>query len=274
MHEILDWAKLRHFSHIIWDIDGTITENDKLSGEATIKIINLALQGVYHSFITGRDGQWIVDNVIKPMAKFFHFGLVHDKLAFFAEVGCVLVPSYPVAASEMPLHPAVGEHPLCTNKDGIRDKLRELAYDPATLMKPKKGHRAPSNRDIVYDANGVAYLVDRSKPSPKCYQYIWSPYKIAFGTLEKIRDEKGKTKTFDQQPFDEIITTEIKKAGLADSVRTEIVSTAVNIVPVVNRVSLGKSWAAGIAIENIVDKLHGSFALDEVLRRTVAIGDG
>ena len=68
MHRIVDWAKLRHFSHIIWDIDGTITEHDKLSEEATIKIINLALKGVYHSFITGRDGDWIITNVIRPMA--------------------------------------------------------------------------------------------------------------------------------------------------------------------------------------------------------------
>ncbi len=273
MYEILDWAKLRHFSHIIWDIDGTITERDKLSGEATIKIINLALQGVYHSFITGRDGQWIVDNVIRPMAEFFHFGLVQDKLTFFAEVGCVSVRSGN-GEPNMPLNSAVENHPLCTNRDQIRNKLRELAYDPETLTKPKKGQRVPSNRDVVYDANGVAYLIDRSKGSPKCHPYIWSPYKKAFATLEKIRDEEGKVKTFDQQPFDEILMTEIRKAGLEDLIRTEIVSTAINIVPVINHISLGKSWAAGIAIENIVDKLHGSFGLEDVLKRTVAIGDG
>jgi hypothetical protein len=275
MHRIVDWAKLHHFSHIIWDIDGTITERDKLSEEATIKIINLALKGVYHSFITGRDGDWIIANVIQPMSKFFHFGMVNSQLDFFAEVGCVFVTSTQPGRYSLDVNPSVADHPLITNKNGIRDKLRGLVYDPQKLEARKKGHRVSLRCDVIHDANGVAYCVDRSKSSPNCYPYVWSVYKKAFATFEKVRDEDGKVKTFEQQPYEDIALNEIKKAGFSESIKTEVVSTAINVIPVVDGLSLGKSWAAGIAIKNVAEnKLHGAFSTEDVLARTVAIGDG
>lgn len=79
MYVINNWRQLRQFSHIIWDIDGTITERDVLSEDVMFKITILAQRyGVYHSFITGRDAKWIIEKLIEPMSGFYNFARVRD----------------------------------------------------------------------------------------------------------------------------------------------------------------------------------------------------
>jgi len=71
------------------------------------------------------------------------------------------------------------------------------------------------------------------------------------------------------------MTRVIKEAGLVDLMDIEIVSTAINIVPKMDNLKLEKSWAAGRALENIhQSKLGRAFVLDEVIDRTIAVGDG
>lgn len=276
MYEINNWQQLRQFSHIIWDIDGTITEHDKLSGEVTFKITTLAQRyGVYHSFITGRDAAWVIEKVIEDMRGFYNFARVRDNLVFFAEVGCMMISFDPTGQIEKTIHPALEDHPLYVNSKKIRDKLKALAYDPESLRGYTAGAPIPLNHDVIYDANGVGYLIDRSKPSPKCHPYIWSPYKEVFATFEKIRDKDGKWKTFDQEPYVEIIQKVIDTAGFGDQITIEVVGTALNIVPLVNGEKLGKSWAAGRALTIIQElKLGKREVLDSIIDRTIAVGDG
>lgn len=276
MYRITDFAKLHHISHIIWDIDGTITdENGEVSQEVAAKIINLALEGIYHSFITGRDAKWIIEKVINPMKKFFNFTRARDGLVFFAEVGCIMININPAGDIEQRVNSAVENHPLAMNKDDIREKIRSLVYDPRDLQEYQLGMKISPSQELVYDANREGLLIDRSQGAPPCHPYIWSIYKEVFATFEKIRDEAGKVQSFDQTPYEEIVGRVIQEAGFQDSIAVEVVSTAINIVPKVDGLKLGKSWAAGSALQNIQQqKLGGAVLLEEVVAKTVAGGDG
>lgn len=277
LYKILDFAKLHFISNIIWDIDGTITdESGDVSQEVAAKIINLGLDGIFHSFITGRDAQWIIDHVIDPMQRYFNFSRVIDNLIFFAEVGCVTIERSAQGGWEIKANPLVDKHPLAQNANGIRDKLAALAYNPPKTDEHKRGEPPPLGFDVIYDANNTGWRIDRSKPGPPCSQYIWSPYKKVFATFEKIRDESGRVKSFDQTQFEEIIRRTIKEAGFESAIGVEVVSTAINIVPIVDTtLTLGKSWAAGVALQNVQEtKLGKTVVLDEVIDKTIAVGDG
>ena len=177
MYKILDFAKLRTVSHIIWDIDGTITdETGKLSQEVGAKIINLGLDGIYHSFITGRDANWIIEKVVRPMQAFYNFPRVRDNLIFFAEVGCVMITVGPTGETEVKVHPVVENHPLKTNQSGIRDKLKQLVYNPEVLSEYHLGDKVVPPFDVVYDANDQGWLIDHSKSAPCCYPCLISLY--------------------------------------------------------------------------------------------------
>ncbi len=277
MYKILDFAKLHFISNIIWDIDGTITdESGDVSQEVAAKIINLGLDGIFHSFITGRDADWIIERVITPMQRYFNFSRVIDNLVFFAEVGCVVIEKDPNGEWVAKPYLLVENHPLAKNTNGIRDKLAGLSFNPSKDQENRRGESLPTNFDVVYDANNKGWRIDRSKPSPPCHPYIWSPYKKVFATFEKIRDENGKVKSFDQTQYEEIIRRTIKEAGFENDIGVETVSTAINIVPIVDTtLKLGKSWAAGVALRNIQEKKLGkTVVLDEVIDKTIAVGDG
>lgn len=278
MYGILDFAKLPTISHLIWDIDGTITdENGEVNQEVAAKIIRLALNGVYHSFITGRDAAWIIKNVITPMKKFYNFPRVVGNLVFFAEVGCVMITVDANGAIFKVPTPVVQNHPLCTNQDGIRQILADLAYNPKDPDdRFTAGRVLNSPLEVIYDADRVPWVIDHSKEkAPKCHPYIWSSYKEVFATFEKIRDSDGRIKTFDQDMYAGTIAKAIEMAGLQDQVDVEVVSTAINIVPKVAGVKFGKAWAAGKALEYIWRaKLGEQPLLETVIDRTIAVGDG
>lgn len=278
MYGILDFAKLPTISHLIWDIDGTITdENGEVNQEVAAKIIRLGLNGVYHSFITGRDAAWIIKNVITPMKKFYNFPRVVGNLIFFAEVGCVMITVDANGEVCKVLNPVVEHHPLCTNKDGIRQILADLAYNPKDPDDRYVASRVLTPPfEVIHDADRAAWAIDHSKErAPKCHPYIWSRYKEVFATFEKIRDENGRIKTFDQDMYAATITKAIESAGMQDQVDVEVVSTAINIVPKIKGVKFGKAWAAGKALEYIWRaKLGEQPLLETVIDRTIAVGDG
>lgn len=279
MYQIKDFARLPTISHIIWDIDGTITdESGQVNQEVAAKIIRLGLNGVYHSFITGRDAAWVIKKVIEPMKRFFRFPQVVDNLIFFAEVGCIRIKVDSSGNITKEPNPIVEEHPLATNERGIRDDLAELSYHLKNLDdRYKPGREVKPPYEIVYDADGVAWVIDRSKEkTPKCHPYIWSLYKEVFATFEKIRDAQGKYNTkLDQELYAATIIKTIEEAGFGDKIGVEIVSTAINIVPKVKGVKFGKAWAAGEALEYVWQAKLASYPVFEtVIDRTIAVGDG
>jgi hydroxymethylpyrimidine pyrophosphatase-like HAD family hydrolase len=274
--KILNFPSLHYISTIIWDIDGTITDpNGEINHEVAAKIINLGLNGIYHLFITGRDANWIIRNVIRPMTQFYSFPRMHDNIIFFAEVGCVILTVDSQGTITKRIHPKVKNHPLKLNTNNIRDKLKNLTYNPENLQKLNEGEMFnPVEYFVVYDADRVGWLVPRKQPAPDFPQHIWSIYKEVFATFENLRNAEGKPLYFDQVPWAEKLQRMIENEGFADQIEVEIVSTALNIVPKINNLRLGKSWAAGVALLHLWEKLGRTFTLDEIINRTVAFGDG
>lgn len=277
LYQVLMFANLPNISHIIWDVDGTITdENGKVNQEVAAKIIRLGLNGVYHSFITGRDAEWLVDNLINPMKGFYNFSRVVDNLTFIAEVGCVMINvDYSGKIGEK-TNPLVEHHPLVINTKNIRNVLMKLTYAPGINCSEYDGtSKIVPPKELIYDANQKPWVIDRSEAAPKCYPYIWSPHKKVFATFEKIRNEEGKVKLFEQQPYVDVILKTIEEQGFKDEVGVEVISTAINIVPKIDNVVFGKSWAAGRALEYIWrQKLGGQPTLDTVVSSTISAGDG
>jgi hydroxymethylpyrimidine pyrophosphatase-like HAD family hydrolase len=276
MFFIKDFAKLRHASHIIWDIDGTITDEDGglLSHEIAAKIICLGSQQIHHSFITGRDAGWLAKNVVAPMQKFPMFREVGHNLSFNGEAGSVIVGIDSEGEVTHRIHPLVEDHPLATNKGAIRDKLRELVYDPKGLKPYKPGRRVGPREKVIYDGNNKGWIVSIDKKRPSLHPYIWSTSKQVFATLEKIRDKAAGIQVFDQKPFVQIVNNMIKAEGLEDLVDVAPAGTAIDIVPVANKLRLGKSWAAGRALQRIHEEVLGKGTLlDTVIGATIAFGD-
>lgn len=276
MYTIPDFTKLRPISHILWDIDGTITDPDGRPNQAVMaKIINSGLDGVSHSFATGRDANWIVDYLINPLSKFHQFDRVRNSLTFFAEVGCVEMSFDPNGNIVQKVHPDVENHPLYKNENDIRDILSNLVNNPNILPVANGKKRLKASEEVIYDANEKGYVVDVNQ-QPICHPYCWSTTKRAFATFEKNRDENGAIKMFDQEPFNQIILRAIQQAGFENDIATEVIATAINIVPKVNGQKLGKSWAAGRAIENVYHRVkgHNQYTLQSVIDRTIAAGDG
>lgn len=276
LYRIVDFTRLRAYSHIIWDIDGTITdEYGHLDNEVAAKIINLGLSGIYHSFITGRDRAWAIANVIDPMKEFWSFPRAHDSMTIYAEVGCLPTTVDAAGKIHSGIDPDVENHPLRTNVDGIRDSLKALVYNPDELTKYEVGADVTPPHEVIYDANDVGWVVDRAKGGPSCHPYIWSTTKEVLATLEKVRTREGKWRTFDQSPYIESIRKLIVEKNFANHIDIEEIATAINIVPKVGERKLGKSWAAGKALLNIWEhKLGKRIALEEVIGRSIAVGDG
>lgn len=277
MYRIPAFTKLRPIGHVLWDIDGTITDPDGFPNQGVMaKIINLGMHNIYHSFATGRDADWIIDNLINPMQEFHNFGVVRNSLTFFAEVGSIEMSFDPTANIRQTINPEIETHPLFTNENNIRQILRDLTHDPDKLPHLNGRKRLKASEEVIYDANNQGFIIDHLVCDVPCYPYVWSTSKRAFATFEKIRDERGGIKTFNQDPFNEIILRAIKNAGFEDDIDTEVISTAINIVPKINGNKLGKSWASGRAIENIYHKVkgHHHYDISAVMDQTIAVGDG
>lgn len=286
-YDILHYDRLQQYGHLMWDVDGTMTRGDVLSDDIVIRIFQLCQnQHIYNSFITGRDPQWIIEKVIEVMGRFPLFSRALDKLSFWAEVGCVKIEVSievgPNGQSKLNIQKVV--NPLLEGHDimrsDVRNALRALAYDPTQdhdgKMLPYEAGVPNELPNIIFDANKVPWQVDLSKYKPACPDYIWSPYKEVFGTLEIIRDSTGQCLRPDsQKPFVKIIEDKLAELGCSDTIGVEEVGTALNIIPKLNGISLGKAWASGMSLLHIANhKLGGSKVLDHVIDGTLSFGDG
>lgn len=276
LYSIEDFSKLRPISHIIWDVDGPITEKDRLEPSVAAKIINLALDDICHSFITGRDAKWLEDNLIRPMQEYYSFPIARNKFKFYAEVGCIEMELAPNKKEDINWnrHPSIAKHPLLTNKNKIRTALQACVYNPKkSIREYKAGAKIQVSQEVVYDANEKGWLFN-AKKKPLCSNYIWGT-KEAIVTWEKVRDSDGNYADFNQQAFVKEAKSIIKEKGFEQDIDVEEIGTAINILPIINGRTLGKSWAAGMAIERIWDEELGKKpSRDSVVEKTIAIGDG
>ncbi len=276
LFSIEDFSKLRPISHIIWDVDGPITEKDKIEPSVAAKIINLALDDICHSFITGRDAKWLKNNLIRPMQDYYSFPIAHKKFTFYAEVGCIQMELRASKKVNWTLHPDIAEHPLVDKEKKIRPALQDCVYDPEKSIREYKAGETIDelSEEVVYDANDKGWVFN-IKEKTRYFNYIWGT-KEAIVTWEKVRDSKGSVADFNQQPFVKEAENIIKEKGFEKDIAVEEIGTAINILPVIKGRTLGKSWAAGIALERIWNEELGgkTGSLESVVEKTIAIGDG
>lgn len=273
---ILKSDLLRRVSHIIWDIDGTITdETGKLDATVAAQILDLAKAGIHHTFITGRDAAWIQNHVINPMKNAPDFAGNRDRLRFYAEVGCVeLTDEVDDQGNLIRIFDVdIENHPLKKNELNIRTALQDLVYDPAKLKPYTPSVSPASDEKVIYDANEKGWIVNVNQAPPRCDEYIWADSKEAFATFEKIRDVTGKIKDFDQTPYAQEIRRMISENGFEDFIDIEVIGTAINITPKLEGEKLGKAWAAGKALLALHNQL-GIDDLDRIIRSTICAGDG
>lgn len=104
---------------IFWDVDGTITEKDKVDKGLAQILVETAANGLNHHFITGRDRFWLQEHLIPPLKK-AALGLGYDpenilkKMAFWAEVGIIALD--PVK-DQGQIFKELENHPLITERE-------------------------------------------------------------------------------------------------------------------------------------------------------------
>lgn len=253
--------------HFIWDVNGTITEKDAPDQEILGRIIQTAGKGAHHSFITGRDAEWLGEFLINPIKKINGFQKTRKNLHFYPELGLLTLD--PVSGKKEKAELIKG-HPIADLK--TREKLAGLFYQEKDLL-PYNGEKK-AGYYLGGNANGKMFLIPE-KPKVEFPWFIWSTSKNIIGTGEIIRNADA---TLNKECAKQVIKstkrldTALEKLELSEYIKPSPISTAINLVPVVEGSPLDKNMAAGLAIKIAGDALGVS--LPEIAGQTVAIGDG
>lgn len=253
--------------HFILDVDGTITDEDGPDPEILKMIIEAAKKGAYHSFITGRDSNWLKNFLITPLKKMEGYEEAKKRLRFYPELGLITLSA---ESEEEKITDLILGHPLTDSL--IRNKLAGLFYQPGNLS-PYNGEEKPGYLPGK-DANENAFWFPE-KPKVQFPSFCLSTSKKVIVTAEVRRKLDG--------TLDEKCSAEIQKDvtrleeilriwGLHNHIKPSPTSTAIDFAPIINGIPLDKRMAAGMAVKVVSDALKVS--IPEVIGQTVAFGDG
>jgi len=268
MYRILHEEKIpERTRHIIWDVNGTITQGDS-PDEAILRImVNLAKKGLHHSFITGRDRKWLEEFLINRLRKIEGAEKTMTNFHFYPELALINLDAVSGKAEMTPL---LEGHPL-TNP-ALRRKIAGLFYQTKNLI-PYQGEKKAGYFQGG-DADGNFFLIPE-KSQVELPWFIWSETKELMAAAEVIRNPD----TSVNQTCSAKINEAKKNLGnilqdwqLEEKIKISPVSSALNLVPIVNGRALDKDIAAGIAIDNLSQYLE--ISIHELLAQTIAIGDG
>lgn len=265
--------------HIIWDVNGTITKGDMPDPEVLKMIISLArkrihqsLKGIHQSFITGRDRAWLKMLVasLKEIAD-EEFNELNKTFYFYPELGLIQMNS---KSEKTEISPLIKNHPITSPE--TRKKLAGLFYQSSNLKPCEKGKKIPAGFWVGGDSKGNFFLIPENSPPEILFPwFIWEEAKEAMASAAIIRDPD----TFPNKECAKKINESIEELeeilrnwGLEKWIKVSPVSTALNLVPMVNGVPLDKDVSAGTALLNLSQKLE--MDIHKVCSQTVAIGDG
>lgn len=265
----------KQVSVIIWDVNGTITFQEKLDDKVVQIIIETAKQGVLHVFITGRDRFWLGKFLVKPFKEKARSDTkdVFKNIKLCPELGLM---SLDPVSEEPTIFEEIRSHPLVSSS--VRERIATLFWQPHNLPPFNKEEQVPPRRYIGKDANGKPYLFpiipDEIDIAVRLPDFIWSDTKELIGTAEVIRDREQEipSKRGDKiQPAAKIVKDfldywEVKEITVSP------VSTAINIAPILDGTILDKDWAAGRVLRDI-EKITGK-SIEEITQSSLAIGDG
>jgi hypothetical protein len=280
---------------VLWDIDGTITDRDVPDEVIVRRIIETAASGTIHAFITGRDAQWMKRVLHPSMEESAKATGVQSQAAFSnvrygAEVGLVyldpvsLEPTYTTGSGSSD---RLAHHPI---SDRDTWKTIKNFFLRAELLTPED-QECPSSVDdyvIGRDADKRGYwfplerrgLPEGARETP-FWQLMASETKKRMRTIEVVRDSLSHLRADRAAtiaPAAESLSGFFKSEGLEDYMQNSPVSTAINIVPILNRIVLDKDWAAGhvlLAVQAMLrEKDKTEVSLEELAAHTIGIGDG
>lgn len=264
---------------IFWDVDGTITEKDKVDPEIVKIILQTADNGVQHNFVTGRDRFWLIKhfkNVLVEIAgeEGLEVKSVLSKMGFYPELGLV---SFDPISEEPKIYQEVSNHPLITGT--LRERIAGFFLQGKDLQKFEDD--IPPRHYVIKDANGVAYLfpmiISELDTRIRLPDFIWSETKELIGTAEVVRDSENR---ITQQRRDKILLASgiigdwLKYWDHDSEISLSPVSTAINVAPVLNGIPLDKDWAVGRILQDIRAQSPVEVSLEELASRSIGIGDG
>lgn len=268
MYEILHEEKIpENIKHIIWDVNGTITRGDMPDKNVLNEIVELAQKDIHHSFITGRDRNWLQAFLISHLREIEGFEKTVEKFHFYPELALTSLDAVSGKAETTTL---LKDHPL--THPSLRQKIAGLFYQSQELIpyreKDKTGYFQAG------DADGNFFLIP-TQPQVRFPWFIWSDSKELMATAEVLRNPDTTVNKICaakiNQAKDELEEV-FRKWQLEDKIKVSPVATALNLVPIVNGRPLDKDIAAGIAVNNLSQYLE--ISAHEVLSQTIAIGDG
>lgn len=267
----------KRISVIIWDIDGTITEFDQLDTKLTKFIVDSALTGVIHVFITGRDRFWMIKSFLKPLEQIAgnDFAKIAPHLILFPELGLMTLDPL---SHEPTIFENVLTHPLMIGIGSVRDRLASFFWKSQQLQPYKQNDSIPNGHFIGKDANDNSYLFPINPHNVNAAiifpDFIWSDTKELIATAEVMRDARQKItgpRNKKIMPAAEIIKLFLDYWDIKE-IKVSAVGTAINIVPVLDGIVLDKDWTAGRVL-TILSQKKGA-TIPEIAEETIAIGDG
>jgi len=253
--------------HIIWDVNGTITKGDAPDREVLQEIVALAKKDVHHSFITGRDRKWLQKFLISHLRRIDGFEKTIANFHFYPELALINLDA---TSGEAEVTTLLKNHPL--TDPSLRRKIANLFYQTRNLV-PYQG-KDEAGYFQGGDADGNFFLIPEA-PQVEFPWFIWSDSKELMATVEVLRNPDttiNKTCSARINEAKEKLESIFRDWQLEDQIKVSPVSSALNLVPIVDNRPLDKDIAAGIAIDNLSQYLE--IGVYELLSRTIAIGDG
>jgi len=263
---------------LLMDIDGPMVFRDKADPKVLELLVQLALRGIFVHCITGRSAQEIKDRVFPVLEKITSelnprkLEALSRRLTFAGEIGAVEVR----LNGSFTINLSLKDYPLFDRQ--VREALSVLMWQPEKLKRwMGSKEEAPSNFEVIWDANNNAYLVPRDPlERPLLPEFIASEVKIINFTAELVRDEKGNVPRINMTEADgpvDIIRAKLKELGVDSQIDILPTRTAIDLVPK----GINKGMAAGWVIKKIwegLNRLGVRISLKEVAKRSLAFGDG
>lgn len=253
--------------HIIWDVNGTITKGDTPDREVLQEIVALAKKDIHHSFITGRDRKWLQKFLISHLRQINGFEKTIANFHFYPELALINLDAVSGKAETTQL---LKNHPL--TDPSLRRKIASLFYQTGNLIPYQEEDKAGYFQGG--DADGNLFLIPEA-PQVQFPWFIWSDSKELMATIEVLRNPDGTVNKICAARINETkekLESIFRNWQLEDIIKVSPVSTALNLVPIVDNRPLDKDIAAGIAVSNLSQYLE--IGVYELLSQTIAIGDG
>ncbi|MAG44778.1 hypothetical protein CL633_02710 [bacterium] len=250
-------------SHIIWDVGGVRTDKDKVDPRICELTAELESQGIYQSFITGRDAEWLINMEIQPLKELGLFKMPHAM--WLPELGLVHVD---YEKEDFYIEPSLANHSLLQKK--IRDELKKLSHNKETVMPWATAEGYGLSYAKRLDANGKAFFVPHGGRSIEMSNYIWSEYKHASAAYEVWRDENGDFAAIGQDEllhFKSIIQAKLQELHCLHDIDIFLLQSCISLWPK----GIDKAWSAYQVLQSISERT--GISAEQITKKTLAFGD-